>query len=334
MKSPYTDKDMKIVREYRNLKFRNDDFKVLFHAYRCEDTGEQFEDKAFAELNYNQLVNQYREKYSILFPEQIRSIRQKYNLSAVKMSDVLGFGTNVYRQYEAGEVPSQSNAKLIKLADDPHEFRKLVQICPGLEPAPKSKVLKTIESLLEEQRQNKVEKQLELYFFGTCEPGSYTGYRVPNFTKLTEMILYFTECLSPWKTKLNKLLFYADFTMHKESGFSISGVQYQAIPMGPVPLNFNALYEYMTNKGILEANFTHFSDGGVGEQYKPCKNRKFDKSIFTEQELKVLEAIAGRFNTTTTREIIDISHQEKAWIDNQAERKIIDYNYSFELKQA
>jgi len=331
MKSPFTGKDMKIVREWRTMSFRKEEFRVLFHAYKCDDTGEQFEDNALAELNYNQLVNQYREKYSIPFPEQICSIRNKYNLSAAKMSEILGFGANVYRQYEAGEVPSQSNAKLIKLADDPHEFRKLVQICPTLDPTPKSKVLKTIETLLEEHRQNKLEQQLEHFLMGTCYPGSLTGYKVPNILRFTEMIVFFTEQLAPWKTKLNKLLFYADFTMHKETGFSISGVQYQAIPMGPVPVNFNTIFEYLTKKDILTVNYTYYSDGGVGEQYMPFENRTFNKALFTDKELNVLELIAKRFKETTTREMIDISHQEKAWIDNQAERKLIDYSYSFEL---
>ena len=77
MKSPFTDKEMSIQKEWRTMYFRKDEFKVLFHSYKCNDTGEQFEDDVFAQLNYNQLVNQYREKYSIPFPEQIISIREK-----------------------------------------------------------------------------------------------------------------------------------------------------------------------------------------------------------------------------------------------------------------
>ena len=70
MKSPFTGKEMSIVKEWRTIKFRKDEFKILFHAYKCEDTSEQFEDEAFAQLNYMQGINQYREKYSIPFPDQ------------------------------------------------------------------------------------------------------------------------------------------------------------------------------------------------------------------------------------------------------------------------
>ena len=88
MKSPFTGKEMSIQKEWRTMNFRKDEFKVLFHSYKCIETGEQFEDDAFAQLNFNQLVNQYREKYSIPFPEEIITIREKYDISASKMSEI------------------------------------------------------------------------------------------------------------------------------------------------------------------------------------------------------------------------------------------------------
>lgn len=331
MNSPFTGKEMSIVKELRTMSFRKDEFKVLFHSYKCKDTGEQFEDELFSQLNYNQLVNQYREKYSIPFPEQIISIRKKYNLSAAKMSEILGFGTNVYRQYEGGEVPNQSNAKLIQLADDPHEFHKLINYCSTVDHKFTQKIDLIVNDLLDKKKKTKLEKQLESYFFGTCLPNNFTGFKTPDFKKFSEMVLYFTEKLEPWKTKLNKLLFYTDFTMHKQTGFSMSGVQYRAIPMGPVPNNFNSIFEYLYNKNKLDICYVNFSDGGTGEQFKPNPSKTFNSELFTIEELQILESVAKRFENISTNEIIEISHKEKAWIDNYSERKLIDYNYSFEL---
>ena len=331
MRSPFTGKQMSIIKEWRAMSFRKEEFKVLFHSYKCEDTGEQFEDDAFSQLNYNQLVNQYRVKYSIPFPEQIITIREKYNLSAVKMSEILGFGTNGYRQYEGGEVPNQSNAKLIQLAEDPHEFKKLVNYCTTLDRKVIEKNYRIVEHLLEEQKKNKFEKQLENYFFGSCLPNSLTGFKTPDFKKFSEMVVFFTEKLEPWKTKLNKLLFYADFMMYRQTGFSMSGVQYKAIAMGPVPNNFNSIFEYLANKGELNIYYTNFTDGGTGEQFKPNPDKIFNKEIFTELELQILDLVKERFKNTSTKEIIEISHKEKAWIENNADKKLIDYNYSFDL---
>jgi len=76
----------------------------------------------------------------------------------------------------------------------------------------------------------------------------------------------------------------------------------------------------------------HFPDGGIGEQFKPNPNKSFNKKLFNETELRVLESVAQRFKDTSTQEIIDISHKEIAWIENNVERTLIDYTYGFELK--
>lgn len=331
MKSPFSGKEMSIVKEWRTMSFRKSEFKVLFHFYKCDDTGEQFEDEKFAQLNYKQLINQFRVKYAIPFPEQIISIRKKYGISASKMSEIMGFGTNVYRQYESGEVPNQSNAKLIQLVDDPHEFKKLVDLCTSLESKIVERLIQRVKYLLSEEKKQKQTRLLEDYFFGTCFPTSLTGYRVTSLAKFTEMVVYFTEKLQPWKTKLNKLLFYSDFEMCRQTGYSISGVQYRAIPMGPVPNNFQSIFEYLANRDEVDIYYINFTNGGTGEQFKPNKNRQFNAELFSQEETAVLEMITNRFRLTSTDEIIEISHKEKAWIENQSDKKLINYHYSFEL---
>jgi len=329
MKSPFTGKEMTIVTELRSMTFRKELFNVLMHFYKCEDTGEQFEDEKLSHLNYNLLINQYREKYNIPFPEEIKNIREQYKLSASKMSEILGFGINSYRQYENGEVPSQSNAKLIRLANDPHELRKLVNLTK-LEKI--DKILQQIDKLLIEQRQKKSEKHLLNYFFNTNTPSSYTGYKTPKLEKFAEMLVFFTEKLQPFKTKMNKLLFYADFTMHKQSAFSISGIRYKAISMGPVPNNYNSIYEYLANQDTFDILFKQFADGGTGEQFILKNNRTFNDELFTTEEINVLHSVAEKFRNTSTQEIIDISHQEEAWKQNKDQKNFIDYKYAFELK--
>jgi Predicted transcriptional regulator len=331
MKSPFTGKEMKVRKEWRTMSFRKEDFEVYFHTYQCEDTGEQFEDEAFAALNYNQLINQYRSKYNIPFPAEIKAIREMYDLSASKMSEILGLGANSYRNYESGEVPNQSNARLIQLAADPHEFKKLVEIGNVLEGAQLKKIEHRIESCMQEQKATKATLYIERFLFGKLHADSQTGFVKPNLAKLSEMAVFFSERLQPWKTKLNKLLFYADFTHYRNTGYSISGTPYRAIQMGPVPNNFQSLFEYFVNLGAVGIHTVSFDDGGLGEQFLPKAGRPFDNSLFSEDELTVLHAIAERFKDTSTRDIIALSHQEKAWIENQQEHNVIDYRYGFEL---
>lgn len=333
MKSPITSKEMKLQLESRSLDFRKESFDVAYHFYLCEESGEQFTTTEIEELNMIQLYNQYRGKHNLPFPDQISRIRAKYGLPATKMSEILGFGINSYRNYESGEVPSLANARLIQLADDPVKFKDLVDLTDNVDEGFKAKLLKKIDGLIEEQENNLFSFEFRDYLLGDYTSDQYSGYKKPSLSKLTEMVVFFSETLEPWKTQLNKLLFYADFLIFKRTCFSMSGVRYRAINMGPVPNNFNSIFEYMVNNEDVDIRVTQFS-WGEGEQFKPNTNRKFNREVFDDIEFEVLEKVATKFKDFSTKEIVDYSHEEKAWIENEKDRKIISYkDYGFMLNE-
>jgi transcriptional regulator with XRE-family HTH domain len=281
-----------------------------------------------------QVYNQYREIHNLPFPEDIKRIREKYGLPASKMSEVLGFGINSYRNYESGEVPSQSNARLIQIADDAKEFKNLVKLSQAFSEESLKKLIKKIDQIIEDEENSSFNSQFQDYLFGKNMPDEFTGYKKPCLKKLTEMVVYFTEQLEPWKTKMNKLLFYADFLNFKRTCFSISGIRYRAIDMGPVPNNFNSIFEYLANNNEIDIRITEFNDNNLGEQFKPNERRKFNPDLFDENELNILEEVKHKFSKTGTKEIIEISHKEKAWEENYNNgKKIISYKYGFEISE-
>lgn len=333
MKSPITGKEMKLTKERRSMDFRKETFEIVFHYYKCVDSGEQFTTTVLDEVNMNQVYNQYRDKFNIPFPDEIIRIKEKYGLSAAKMSEILGFGVNSYRQYEAGEMPSLANAKLIQMLDDPNKFIDMVELCSTLDEKAKTKFIQKAQLLADEKKRNIFNLNFKEYLLGNHLADIYSGYRNPNFEKFTEMVVYFSDKLSPFKTKMNKLLFYADFLMFKQSCFSISGVRYKAIDMGPVPNNFQSIFEYLANNDEIDIYTTEFPNGYTGEQFKARKDRKFNADLFTENELNTLEKVATVFKETSTNDIIKLSHFEEAWKNNEKEKKVISYEYAFELNQ-
>src|SRR5690606_16106350 len=126
MTSPFTGGEVIKKSKIQTLSYRSQTIQVYAHYYECVDTGETFTTEELDALNLLQLHNQYRERNHILFPEQIKALREHYGVSQRSMSTLLGFGINQYRSYEEGEIPSLSNAKLISLARDPRNFRELV----------------------------------------------------------------------------------------------------------------------------------------------------------------------------------------------------------------
>ncbi len=333
MKSPITGKEMALTKEKRSMDFRKETFEIVFHYYKCEDSGEQFTTTALDEVNMNQVYNQYRDKFNILFPDEISSIREKYGLSASKMSVILGFGTNSYRQYEAGEMPSISNARLIQMVADPKKYIDMVGLCDLLEDKTKAKYIQKAQLLVEERKRNIFNFNLKDYLLGDHLADIYSGYRNPNFEKFTEMVVYFSEQVQPFKTKMNKLLFYADFLMFKQSCFSISGMRYKAIDMGPVPHNFQSIFEFLANTNEIDIIYTPFPQGYTGEQFKARKNRPFKAGLFSETELAVLDRVSTVFKPTSTNGIIELSHLERAWKKNEKSKSVISYEYAFDLTQ-
>jgi putative zinc finger/helix-turn-helix YgiT family protein len=330
MKSPFTGGDTELKKESRVLEYRKDPFEILYHYYQCVDSGEQFTTTEIDTLNVNQVHNKYREKYGIPFTDEIRDIREKYGLSATKMSEVLGLGVNVYRNYEAGEMPSVATGRLIRLAQVPDEFSRLLEMSRNaLEPAEYERVKKKLDSV--RHGPGKMEELTQKLLFGHTLPTIYTGYRVPDLKRIGSMIRFFAARNMPFTTALNKLMFYADFCHFKAFGHSISGISYKALPKGPVPENYGSIYDYAVKHDFVKVEEKAFKDF-VGDQFF-TDNPVADEDLpFSESELRILHQVSEKFKNKNTRQIVDISHEEPAWKDNVDDYGRISFEYGFDLK--
>ena len=333
MKSPVTGKEMRLMKESRTLDFRREAFPVIYHYYLCQDSKEQFTDDELDNLNLNQVYNQYRARYGIPFIEEIRKIRDKYGLSAAKMSEVLGLGANVYRQYEAGEMPSVSTGRMIRMAEDPKEFFRLLEMGKNaLDEHEYQRVLKKVNHAIQEL--NQLDEKIEFWLFETTQPNIFTGFKMPSMDKIGRMVAFFADRNKPFLTALNKLMFYADFGHFKRYGTSISGLMYHAIQKGPVPNNYGGIYNHLVNTGIVRIEEVEFREF-VGEQFL-CTDKKhaiLSDDIFAETEMEILKAVVSLFKGMNTRQIVEVSHKEEAWKQNVDEKERISYVYGFRLDQ-
>jgi hypothetical protein len=67
MNSPFTNGEVQRIAEERVFKFRKEDYTIIFHYYKCIDTGKQFTDDELDGLNLGQVYDAYRNKYGIPF---------------------------------------------------------------------------------------------------------------------------------------------------------------------------------------------------------------------------------------------------------------------------
>jgi len=330
MNSPLTGKPMSLQNEVQTLNFRKEEFNVKHRFYLCEESGERFTSTALDELNLSLVYNAYRAKHHIPTPVEIKETREKYGISAIKMSEILGFGQNSYGLYERGEIPSLSNSKLLKLAGDLESFQQLVSDWETEEKKQKDALLQRIARLAQDENQKS--DSLENYLFGEKQMSELTGYRKPDLPKLKEMIVFFAHHLPSYKTKMNKLLFYSDFAFFRDYGVSISGTKYKAIPYGPVPNMYETVFENMAETDIIDIFFESKDNGSKKEKLVGRSDRPFNPDLFSPEELQYLEKVANQFSKTTPNDIVAISHKEPAWIENEEKRSFISYEYALEMK--
>jgi hypothetical protein len=120
--------------------------------------------------------------------------------------------------------------------------------------------------------------------------------------------------------------------MFKRTCQSISGTRYRAIKMGPVPSNYGGIFDYMVREGLVEIVYHEFPSGAVGEQFRLPQGRRFDPSLFTQEELDVLAEVSAKFGQMDTSDIVELSHMERAWAENHAQKGLISYMLAFDLK--
>jgi putative zinc finger/helix-turn-helix YgiT family protein len=329
MECAICDGTAKLLIEQTKIVYRKEEFNIHKHFYKCGKCNQQFTTTELDGLNIEQVYNQYREKYQIPFPQQLIKIRERYGLSASKIAEVLGFGVNVYRNYESGEIPNVSNGTLLNLIRMPEEFKKVVLNKKNIFTEKQfNKLIDKLDKLIEMERsKNYMDKIL---WDENSIPNEFNGFSSPSIEKYTNMILFFLEKNNNlFKVKLNKLLFYTDFYHFKKTGYSISGYKYQAIQNGPVPYRYDLIYDYLWQNEFIQYELVEINNEQV-EQPVPLK--KFDEKLFEKNELDTLKTIQENFKKFSRQELVNLSHQEKAWEEQIKHKGVISYlKYAFNL---
>ena len=136
--------------------------------------------------------------------------------------------------------------------------------------------------------------------------------------KLINAIVYFLRETNHCHTlKLFKLLNFADFEHFRQAGRTITGLDYRALPKGPVPTK---LYDEIRRGGEADLKSAmqlfeikdEITDTLLRRDLKA--RSQFDKKWFTPRELKILAHIAEFFGDLAAEDMSKFSHgNKKPW---------------------
>jgi transcriptional regulator with XRE-family HTH domain len=267
---------------------------------------------------------EYRKKHSLLQPEEIVDWRKTHHLTQGEFAKLLGIGIATLNRYENGSLQNESHENLLRLAMNPSNLLKLIEKSEGVFSETKKK--KLLEAL---RKSEEIISSLDdvLISLGDTEKNSLNGFRKLDLAKLHNAVLFFSRD-GVLKSKLNKLLFYADCKYFKEYTLSITGLRYAHLPYGPVPEYYASHYASMLSTGIVEFMEEQYPNGYVGELIKAVKEP--DLNIFSPSELRIMASVLEDFKKYTATEIQNSSHKEKGY-QLTKNGEIISYEYAKEL---
>ena len=149
--------------------------------------------------------------------------------------------------------------------------------------------------------------------------------------KLLNSIIYFAQHTdSCGKVKLIKLLSLLDFGHYCQTGRSVTGMDYYAWRMGPVPVSIEEEFD-CPSEDFQEFVTIKAEDMGMpSPMLRVIPRKEFNPQNFSKRELRLLGEISEKFKYTSGTHLVEITHHEdgpwaKIWNNGEGENDLIPY---------
>lgn len=320
--------ETKIVCKTEAYNVCGEEITIDAEILTCIECGEELYNEELDNATLTKVYNIYRERHRLLYPSQIREIREQYGLSQRSFAQLLNWGDKTIHRYENGALQDKAHNSLLLFLREPENMRAyLADNEVVLSDRQREKLLQKIETLEISAGRVHSKKMLERFYWR--KPSIENGFKAFDYDKFCAMVLFFAhKCKGIFKVKLLKLLNYSDMIFYQKNGVSISGMRYIHLPYGPVPENYDLLFGVMEAEKIvhIEVEFDH----GY-EKHRVMPDCKLDKNVLSEAETEVLEQIYKKFADFGSGEISDYSHCEKGY-RSTARGEVISYAYAKDIR--
>ncbi|AOF53671.1 MULTISPECIES: Panacea domain-containing protein [Rodentibacter] len=134
-----------------------------------------------------------------------------------------------------------------------------------------------------------------------------------NREKLLQVITFFSQNVEKLgKIKLFKLLYFLDFEHYKQVGRSVTGLDYSAWKMGPVPVDLHEEIKQPEADFLAKIKIEQIPiRKGRQEMLKFNALSEFDQTHFSKRELKILNTLAQQYKNAFADDMIEATHLER-----------------------
>lgn len=133
-------------------------------------------------------------------------------------------------------------------------------------------------------------------------------------SKLAELMLYVADKLrddrSGGATKLNKVMFFAEFAYVRRYGHPITGAEYQKLEWGPAPRRLVPVRDGLVAGGraLIEERFY------LGyQQRRLVPKGSVEPQLLSQDEVDSIDEVIEDLRGLTARQVSELSHDEEGW---------------------
>lgn len=295
----------------------------------CDECGKDIFVPEIENDNLKRLYAKYAELTGIISSEEIIEFRKRYDLSQRELVSLLGWGKMTINRYEKGAIPSKSHSDILKdIISNEESLKQKVNEAYELERI-NEKIYNKLKNCFQSSRRNIIKSLLEIEL--SHKEDILNGFREFDLERVENLISYIADKVDNlYKTSLNKYLWFIDFQNFKENVRSITGLRYVKQQYGPVIENkgYEEIIDLLDDKFYKEETEDIYNNS---TKTKIKSKENYDMSIFTEEEMDVINSVIKKFKDMSCSKISDESHKESGWIENET-NNIISYDYADELK--
>jgi putative zinc finger/helix-turn-helix YgiT family protein len=319
-------RDVESISTKETVEIKGERIEIAVKYYKCSTCGKDFDDPKADSDPLEKAYAEYRSRHGMVQPSDLRAFRKKHGLTQNELGRLLGWGSITLSRYENGALQDEAHDKEARLAMEPRNLIKLIE--ETSEAMSSDKKLRLLRELQREEEESFSFERIFEERFGNYEANELSGYRSLDVAKIFNAILFFCRG-GDFKTKVNKLLFYADFKHFKEYTTSVTGAQYVHLPHGPVPDNYDHYFAVLVGSGAVRVEEELCAKDFVTEKLVTVTAP--DLSLFSDSEIKTLAAVKEHFKDYTATKIKDFSHKEQGY-RKTSEGERISYEYADSLQ--
>ena len=267
--------------------------------------------------------NEYRKKHNLMLPSEIIKLREKYKLTQIELSRLLGLGDVTIARYEGKSIQDEVYDMLLKrINDNPYfalECLKLNRI--RFKDERYHEIEQEIKNYIDEIDENSSRENLKIQYITYEDESIENGFMQLNIDKLEAIISYIAIHIKElYKVRLMKMLWYIDSLNYKMYGKSVTGLVYLHRELGALPVGHYQIIG-LHNVKVEEIE----RDDNV--LYKILPNYSINLDLITSQEKLIIDEVINKFIKYNANDIVEFMHNEEAY-KNTTNGEVISYEFA------